>query len=85
MFALTPLDEHELLVFWTELLVLVAFARLFGELMRRVNLPSVIGQLGAAAHKVRAITESDLVICGHTHVEVNAPGYVNLGTAWVDP
>ena len=44
---LTPLDEHQLLVFWTQLLVLVAFARLFGELMRRVNLPSVIGQLGA--------------------------------------
>ena len=44
---LTPLDEHELLVFWTQLLVLVAFARLFGALMRRVNLPSVIGQLAA--------------------------------------
>ncbi|MEM9465048.1 MAG: cation:proton antiporter [Actinomycetota bacterium] len=44
---LTPLDEHQLLVFWTQLLVLVAFARLFGELMRRVNLPSVIGQLAA--------------------------------------
>ncbi|MEM9519031.1 MAG: cation:proton antiporter [Actinomycetota bacterium] len=47
LFALTPLDEHELLVFWTQLLVLVASARLLGELMRRVNLPSVIGQLGA--------------------------------------
>ena len=44
---LTPLDEHQLLVFWTQLLVLVAFARLFGEVMRRVNLPSVIGQLAA--------------------------------------
>ena len=44
---LTPLDEHELLVFWTQLLVLVATARLCGEVMRRVNLPSVIGQLAA--------------------------------------
>ncbi|NIR40826.1 MAG: cation:proton antiporter, partial [Actinobacteria bacterium] len=44
---LTPLDEHELLVFWTQLLVLVATARLCGSLMRRINLPSVIGQLGA--------------------------------------
>jgi len=44
---LTPLDEHQLLVFWTQLLVLVLFARVCGELMRRVNLPSVIGQLAA--------------------------------------
>ncbi len=44
---LTPLDEHQLLVFWTQLLVLVVAARLCGTLMRRVNLPSVIGQLAA--------------------------------------
>jgi K+:H+ antiporter len=44
---LTPLDEHQLLVFWTQLLVLVATARICGSLMRRINLPSVIGQLGA--------------------------------------
>ena len=44
---LTPLDEHELLVFWTQLLVLVGTARLCGSLMRRINLPSVIGQLAA--------------------------------------
>jgi Kef-type K+ transport system membrane component KefB/nucleotide-binding universal stress UspA family protein len=44
---LTPLDEHQLLVFWTQLLVLVGMARLCGALMRRINLPSVIGQLAA--------------------------------------
>ncbi|MFT5201652.1 MAG: Kef-type K+ transport system membrane component KefB [Candidatus Aldehydirespiratoraceae bacterium] len=44
---LTPLDEHQLLIFWTQLLVLVAMARICGELMRRINLPSVIGQLAA--------------------------------------
>ncbi len=44
---LTSLDEHQLLVFWTQLLVLVSVARLFGGLMRRINLPSVIGQLAA--------------------------------------
>ncbi len=44
---LTPLDEHQLLVFWTQLLVLVSVARLFGGLMRSINLPSVIGQLAA--------------------------------------
>jgi len=44
---LTPLTEHQLLVFWTQLLVLVLFARVFGEIMRRVGLPSVIGQLAA--------------------------------------
>ncbi len=44
---LTPLDEHQLLVFWTQLLVLVLMARGCGSLVRRVNLPSVIGQLAA--------------------------------------
>lgn len=44
---LTPLDEHQLLVFWTQLLVLLVFARVCGEAMRRINLPSVIGQLAA--------------------------------------
>ncbi|MBT5581669.1 MAG: sodium:proton antiporter, partial [Acidimicrobiaceae bacterium] len=44
---LTPLDEHQLLVFWTQLLVLLVFARVCGEIMRRINLPSVIGQLAA--------------------------------------
>ena len=44
---LTPLDEHQLLVFWTQLLVLLVAARACGSLMRKVNLPSVIGQLAA--------------------------------------
>ncbi len=44
---LTPLDEHQLLVFWTQLLVLVVMARACGALMQRINLPSVIGQLAA--------------------------------------
>ncbi|MDG1410635.1 MAG: cation:proton antiporter [Acidimicrobiales bacterium] len=44
---LLPLDEHQLLVFWTQLLVLLVFARACGEIMRRINLPSVIGQLAA--------------------------------------
>ncbi len=44
---LTPLDEHALLVFWTQLLVLVVAARACAYLVRRVGLPSVIGHLGA--------------------------------------
>ena len=44
---LTPLGEHELLVFWTQLLVLVVAARAAGYGMRRVGLPSVIGHLAA--------------------------------------
>ena len=44
---LTPLDEHALLVFWTQLLVLVAAARAAGYLMRKIGLPSVVGQLAA--------------------------------------
>lgn len=44
---LTPLDEHDLLVFWTQLLVLVVVARGLGHVMLRMGLPSVIGHLGA--------------------------------------
>lgn len=44
---LTPLDEHNLLVFWTQLLVLVVVARGLGHVMLRIGLPSVIGHLGA--------------------------------------
>ena len=44
---LIPLEEHQLLVFWTQLLVLVATARALGWLMRRLGLPRVIGELGA--------------------------------------
>ena len=44
---LTPLGEHELLVFWVQLLVLVVAARAAGYGMRRVGLPSVIGHLAA--------------------------------------
>ncbi len=44
---LTPLDEHALLVFWTQMLVLVVAARASAYVMRRVGLPSVIGHLAA--------------------------------------
>ncbi len=41
---------------------------------------TVVGQLGAAAQQVRTITGSKLVVFGHTHVEVDDGGYVNLGS-----
>ncbi len=44
---LTSLDHHQLLVFWVQLLVLYAAARILGEIARRLNLPSVVGQLCA--------------------------------------
>ncbi|MEM8922251.1 MAG: cation:proton antiporter [Actinomycetota bacterium] len=44
---LTPLDHHELLVFWVQLLCLYGTARLFGAVARRLGLPSVIGELSA--------------------------------------
>ena len=44
---LIPLDEHALLVFWTQLLVLVSVAKALGYIMRRIGLPSVIGELAA--------------------------------------
>lgn len=42
---LIPIEEHQLLVFWVQLLVLLSFAHAFGWMMRRLGLPSVIGQL----------------------------------------
>ena len=44
---LDSLSEHELLVFWVELLALFAVARFGGYLFRRIGLPTVIGHLGA--------------------------------------
>lgn len=40
-------DEHQLLIFWTQLLVLLLVARLLGQAMRRIGQPAVVGQLGA--------------------------------------
>lgn len=44
---LIPLSEHELLVFWVQLAALIVTARLLGWLMKRIGLPSVIGELSA--------------------------------------
>lgn len=44
---LNPPGEHELLVFWVGLVVIVALARLLGALARRVGQPAVIGELAA--------------------------------------
>lgn len=40
----------------------------------------VVPRLGEAAELVRTITGSELVVFGHTHVEVTEPHYVNLGS-----
>jgi len=42
-----PLSEHQLLVFWVQLLVLVLVARGLGSLVRRVGQPAVVGELAA--------------------------------------
>jgi len=43
--VISSLSEHQLLVFWTQLLVLLVAARLLGALARRVGQPAVIGEL----------------------------------------
>jgi Kef-type K+ transport system membrane component KefB len=45
--AATTLTEHQLLIFWLQLLVLVGVARGLGGLMRRVGQPAVVGELAA--------------------------------------
>lgn len=44
---LRSLTEHELLVFWVQISVLLAAARLLGGAMRRLGQPAVIGELAA--------------------------------------
>ncbi len=40
-------SEHQLLIFWLELLALLAVARALGGLLRRIGQPAVIGELAA--------------------------------------
>lgn len=47
MTMLEPLGHHELLLFWTQLLVLFVTARALGLLAQRVGQPSVVGELAA--------------------------------------
>lgn len=42
---LPPLDEHSLLVFWCQILIVLVLARTGGYLMRLVGQPRVIGEL----------------------------------------
>lgn len=44
---MTPLTEHQLLVFWSQLFLLVVAARGLGGLMRRIGQPAVVGELAA--------------------------------------
>ncbi|MBW3578502.1 MAG: cation:proton antiporter [Actinobacteria bacterium] len=44
---LTPVGEHELLLFWVQLAVLLATARGLGALAQRVGQPPVVGELAA--------------------------------------
>ena len=44
---LNPPSEHQLLVFWVGLLVILVAARVFGALMQRIGQPSVVGELAA--------------------------------------
>jgi Kef-type K+ transport system membrane component KefB/nucleotide-binding universal stress UspA family protein len=42
-----PLDEHHLLIFWVEFVVLVLMARLLGAVVKRIGQPAVVGELAA--------------------------------------
>lgn len=44
---LTPVGDHDLLLFWVQLVALLAAARLLGGLMRRIGQPAVVGELAA--------------------------------------
>ncbi len=40
----------------------------------------IVDRIANSAHTVRHVTGADLVVFGHTHVDVDEPGYVNLGS-----
>lgn len=44
---LNPPTEHQLLVFWAALLVILVSARVLGSLMQRIGQPAVVGELAA--------------------------------------
>lgn len=44
---LTPVSEHDLLLFWTQLVILLGAARLMGVVAQRFKQPAIIGELGA--------------------------------------
>lgn len=44
---LNPPTEHQLLVFWAALFVILVVARLLGALMQRIGQPAVVGELAA--------------------------------------
>ena len=44
---LTSLSEHELLVFWVQMLVILLVARVLGLLAKRIGQPTVVGELAA--------------------------------------
>lgn len=64
------------------LLTLLGGSYLAHDVIRNSNRygDAVIGQLQEAAHLVRQATQSSLVVLGHSHVEVDEPGYSNLGS-----
>lgn len=45
--SLNPPTEHQLLVFWVALLIILVAARVLGALMQRIGQPAVIGELAA--------------------------------------
>ena len=47
MTMLTPVSEHDLLLFWIALVVLLGTARGLGALMQRIGQPPVVGELAA--------------------------------------
>ncbi|MEX0869474.1 MAG: cation:proton antiporter [Nitriliruptoraceae bacterium] len=44
---LTPIGEHELLIFWVQIVVLLGVARALGLLAQQLNQPRIVGELAA--------------------------------------
>lgn len=82
--TLTPLTDHEVLVFLVQLALLVGVARLLGGVAKRLRQPAVVGELLAGVVLGPSVFQQAWP-AGYEWVFVSEPvvGSVTFGLAWV--
>src|SRR3954454_16844334 len=90
---LPSLTEHDLLLMWTQLLVIVAVARALGIAMRRIGQPPVVGELLAGVLLGPSVLAKLWPAAGHYLIPqqleaaapINAIGWLAVGLLLVRP
>lgn len=70
---LAPVGEHELLLFWLQLVLLLATARGLGALFQRWDQPAVVAVPGAGPRRVVALLVVALLLGGCARLATSAP------------